>query len=112
MQVTFSNQLLTIYKKTKHNLTIVRPDVVALNYYYFFSNVLASASVDCSITLWNFSKFTSDCNLEEVNVTHNPGVRTDSTNMIITNFRTKDSPCLGIHFTRRNLLIGVGASEV
>lgn len=76
------------------------------------SNVLASASVDCSITLWNFSKFTSDCNLEEVNVTHNPGVRTDSTNMIITNFRTKDSPCLGIHFTRRNLLIGVGASEV
>lgn len=86
--------------------------LLSIKHFLICSNVLISASVDSSITLWNFSKFTGDCNLEEVNVTHNPGVRTDSTNIIIANFRTKDSPVLGIHVTRRNLLIGVGASEV
>jgi transcription initiation factor TFIID subunit 5 len=70
--------------------------------------VLASASSDCSISLWNFSKFMADANLEEVNVTHNPTVQTDSESMLLASFRTKESPVLGIHFTRRNLLLAVG----
>ena len=75
------------------------------------SSVLASASMDGSITLWNYQKFTSDCNLEEVNVTHNPSVKTDKSEYIIAHFRTKETPVVGIHFTRRNLLIGIGPTE-
>ena len=72
------------------------------------NNVLASASVDCSISLWNFSKFMADASLEEVNVTHNPSVQTDSDTLLLAKFRTKESPVLGIHFTRRNLLLALG----
>jgi transcription initiation factor TFIID subunit 5 len=72
------------------------------------NNVLASASNDCSISLWNFNKFTTDANLEEVNVTHNPTVQTDSESLLLATFRTKESPVLGIHFTRRNLLLAMG----
>ena len=51
------------------------------------SAVLASASVDGNIALWNYAKFTADCNLEEVNVTHNPSVKTNISDYIIANFR-------------------------
>lgn len=72
------------------------------------ANVLASASTDCSIAIWDFKKFASEVNLEEVNVTHNPDVRTDAQNLQISVFKTKNCPVLNIHFTRRNLLLAVG----
>ena len=75
------------------------------------NSVLASASIDGSITLWNFQKFLNDSNLEEVNVTHNPAVRTDSREVLIATFHTKETPVIGIHFTRRNLLLSFGPSE-
>ncbi|TRY61713.1 hypothetical protein TCAL_04186 [Tigriopus californicus] len=72
-------------------------------------STLASASFDNSIKLWNFEKFTSELNLEEVNVTHNPNVDKDSKRLHMATFYTKDTGIAGLHFTRRNLLIGVGA---
>ena len=49
-----------------------------------------------------------EANLEEVNVTHNPSVQTDSDAFLLASFRTKESPVLGLHFTRRNLLLSLG----
>lgn len=45
---------------------------------------------------------------EEVNVNHNPPVQTDSETMLLSTFKTKESPVLGLHFTRRNLLLAIG----
>jgi len=48
-------------------------------------------------------------NLEEVNVTHNPTVETNAADKYrLATFRTKESPIMGIHFTRRNLLLAFG----
>ena len=83
-------------------------------YLNVFSNVLASASLDKRITLWNFSELTSDCcDLEEeANVIHTINVRTDSRNLIIANFLTKASPVHEIRFTRTNVIIALGTSKV
>ena len=75
------------------------------------NSVLAAASIDGSISLWNFQKFVNESNLEEVNVTHNPSVRTDTTEVLIATFHTKETPVTGLHFTRRNLLMCIGPSE-
>ena len=75
------------------------------------NSVLASASIDGSISLWNFQKFVNESSLEEVNVTHNPSVRTDTSEVLIATFHTKETPITGIHFTRRNLLMCIGPSE-
>ena len=75
------------------------------------NSILASASIDGSISLWNFQKFINESSLEEVNVTHNPSVRTDTSDTLIATFCTKETPIIGIHFTRRNLLLSLGPSE-
>jgi len=75
------------------------------------NSVLATSSIDGSISLWNFQKFLDESSLEEVNVTHNPSVRTDTSEMLIATFHTKETPIIGIHFTRRNLLLSLGPSE-
>ena len=75
------------------------------------NNIMASASIDGSISLWNFQKFLNESSLEEVNVTHNPSVRTDTSDTLIATFCTKETPIIGIHFTRRNLLLSLGPSE-
>ena len=71
--------------------------------------VLASASNDLSLNIWDFAKFASELNLEEVNVTHNPTVETNAADKYrLATYRTKESPIMGIHFTRRNLLLAFG----
>ena len=50
----------------------------------------------------------NESSLEEVNVTHNPDVRRDSENLLLGSYRTKASPVLHLHYTRRNLLLAVG----
>ncbi len=72
------------------------------------NTVLTSASSDCTIHLWDFARFAGELNLEEVNVTHNPNVITSSKAYKITTFGTKDTPVIGMHYTRRNLLLAVG----
>jgi transcription initiation factor TFIID subunit 5 len=46
-----------------------------------------------------------------VNVTHNPDVRRDSEAVLLASYRTKATPVLGLHFTRRNLLLAIGTFE-
>ena len=70
--------------------------------------VLASSATDCTIALWDFGKLMDEAALEEVNVTHNPDVRRDSAALLLGNYRTKTTPVLHLHFTRRNLLLASG----
>ncbi|KAJ8668877.1 hypothetical protein QAD02_000136 [Eretmocerus hayati] len=70
--------------------------------------LLVSGSLDCSIKLWDFTKLAEEMSLEDVNVSHNPDVKTCTDSYLLRSFGTKSSPILGLHFTRRNLLFGVG----
>jgi len=70
--------------------------------------ILSSSAIDSSIALWDFCKLMNESSLEEVNVTHNPDVRRDSENLLLGSYRTKASPVLHLHYTRRNLLLAVG----
>lgn len=69
--------------------------------------ILATGSLDCTLKLWDFSKLCDDIHGENVNVSHNPDVR-DGTPYLLRSFPTKNSPFITLHFTRRNLLLGVG----
>jgi len=72
--------------------------------------VLASGALDCNLNLWDFSKLCEDLSGENVNVSHNPNVRSGD-NYLLRTFPTKQSPFITLHFTRRNLLYGVGIFE-
>lgn len=72
--------------------------------------VLATGALDCNLKLWDFSKLCEDLSGENVNVSHNPDVRSGDAYLLRT-FPTKQSPFLTLHFTRRNLLYGVGMFE-
>jgi len=50
----------------------------------------------------------NESSLEEVNVTHNPDMRRDTENLLLGSYRTKSTPVLHLHYTRRNLLLAVG----
>lgn len=42
-----------------------------------------------------------------MNVTHNPEIKKSSENYLLRTYSTKSSPVLGLHFTRRNVLLSV-----
>lgn len=69
-------------------------------------NILISAGLDCSLNIWDFSKLTEDTSSEEVNVSHNPDVKTGN-DYLLRSFTTKNSPIISLHFSRRNLLLTV-----
>lgn len=69
--------------------------------------ILATGSLDCTLRLWDFTKLCEDITGENVNVSHNPDVR-DGEQYLLRCFPTKASPFIGLHFTRRNLLLAVG----
>lgn len=73
--------------------------------------VLSSSATDSTIALWDFGKLMNEAALEEVNVTHNPDVRKDSSTLLLGSYRTKGTPVLHLHFTRRNLLLAAGPFE-
>ncbi|KAG8034183.1 hypothetical protein G9C98_001267 [Cotesia typhae] len=73
--------------------------------------ILTSASLDCTIRLWDFTKLTEEMVLDDVNVAHNPDVKSTSDSYLLRTFPTKNSPVLALHFTRRNLLLSVGMFE-
>ncbi|KAL7022472.1 hypothetical protein ACKWTF_012254 [Chironomus riparius] len=72
--------------------------------------ILASGALDCNLKLWDFSKLCIDLSGENVNVSHNPNVKSGE-NYLLRTFSTKQSPFITLHFTRRNLLFGVGLFE-
>lgn len=73
-------------------------------------NILVSGGLDCTLKVWDFTKLTEDTNSEEVNVSHNPEVKLGD-DYLLRNFQTKSSPLIGVHFTRRNLLIAVATFD-
>ncbi|KAK5645647.1 hypothetical protein RI129_004111 [Pyrocoelia pectoralis] len=83
------------HDKTIHTLTFSR-----------CGNLLASGSLDDTVKLWDFNKLSEDTNSEDVNISHNPDVKTGDTYML-RSFATKSSPIIALHFTRRNLLLAV-----
>ncbi|KAF7284164.1 hypothetical protein GWI33_022415 [Rhynchophorus ferrugineus] len=90
---------LTGHEKTIHCLSFSR-----------CGNVLVSGGLDCSIKLWNFTKLTDDTSSEDVNISHNPEVKTGEDYLLRT-FQTKNSPLINLHFTRRNLMIAVAVFD-
>ncbi|XP_014204120.1 transcription initiation factor TFIID subunit 5 [Copidosoma floridanum] len=72
-------------------------------------NILVSGSLDCSIKLWDFTKLAEEMSLEDVNVSHNPDVKTNTESYLLRSFGTKSSTIIALHFTRRNLLLGFGS---
>lgn len=69
--------------------------------------ILATGSLDCTLRFWDFTKLCEDISGENVNVSHNPDVREGDAYLLRT-FPTKSSPFIGLHFTRRNLLLAIG----
>lgn len=83
------------HEKPIHSLTFSR-----------CGNILASGSLDSTLKLWDFTKLAEDTNSEDVNISHNPEVKSDE-NYMLRSFGTKSSPLITLHFTRRNLLLAV-----
>lgn len=73
-------------------------------------NILASGGLDCQLKLWDFQKLCEDISGENVNVSHNPDVK-DGADYLLRTLPTKASPFFTLHFTRRNLLLGVGVFD-
>ncbi|XP_071553825.1 transcription initiation factor TFIID subunit 5 [Temnothorax nylanderi] len=71
-------------------------------------NILVSGSLDYTLKLWDFTKLAEEMSLEDVNVSHNPDVKSNSESYLLRTFPTKNSSVLALHFSRRNLLLGVG----
>lgn len=69
-------------------------------------NLLASGSLDCTLKLWDFTKIADDSSSEDVNISHNPEVKSGDS-YLLRSFATKNSPLIALHFTRRNLLLAV-----
>jgi len=65
-------------------------------------------SLDCTLKLWDFTKLAEEMSLEDVNVSHNPDVKTNAESYLLRTFATKNTSVLTVHFSRRNLLLGIG----
>merc|ERR1712110_579940 len=70
-----------------------------------------SSVIDSTIAIWDFAKLTNEAALDDVNVTHNPDVIKESEKLLLGNYRSKNTPVLLLHFTRRNLLLTPGPFE-
>ncbi|XP_011500143.1 PREDICTED: transcription initiation factor TFIID subunit 5 [Ceratosolen solmsi marchali] len=102
---------ILIWDLAHGHLVAALPSHTASVYCLSFSrdgNILVSGSLDCSIKLWDFTKLAEEMSLEDVNVSHNPDVKTCTESYLLRSFGTKNSPILALHFTRRNLLFGIG----
>ncbi|XP_023011595.1 TATA-box binding protein associated factor 5 [Leptinotarsa decemlineata] len=86
---------LTGHEKTIHCLSFSR-----------CGNILVSGGLDCNVKLWDFTKLMEETSSDEVNVSHNPDVKSGEEYLMRT-LATKNSPLINVHFTRRNLLIAV-----
>ncbi|CAH1966580.1 unnamed protein product [Acanthoscelides obtectus] len=73
-------------------------------------SILVSGGLDCTLNIWDFAKLSEETSSEEVNVSHNPDVKTGDAYLLRT-FQTKNSPLISVHFTRRNLLIAVAVFD-
>ena len=70
--------------------------------------VFATASLDGSIQLWDFARLTDEATLEDMHMSHNSDVTRRGDSLRLARYPTKATPIMGIHFTRRNLLLAAG----
>jgi transcription initiation factor TFIID subunit 5 len=73
--------------------------------------ILASSGLDSTLALWDFGTLLTESANDEMNVAQNPEVRKDTDALLLASYRTKSSPILHLHFTRRNLLLAIGCFE-
>ncbi|XP_037936602.1 transcription initiation factor TFIID subunit 5-like [Teleopsis dalmanni] len=69
--------------------------------------ILAIGGLDNYLTLWDFSKLAEEYINQSTNASHNPDIN-DGEKYLLRAYPTKATPFLTLHFTRRNLLFGVG----
>ena len=67
--------------------------------------MLASGGLDNTIKVWNMSKLTKDVEQSE---DFSKFTTKNETQYEIGSWRTKQTPIFLLHFTRRNLLVGLG----
>ncbi|KAJ8867764.1 hypothetical protein PR048_031567 [Dryococelus australis] len=70
-------------------------------------HILASGSLDCTIKLWDFTQLSEEVLLEDFNISYSPDIKKNGSHLL-RSYATKNSAVLALHFTRRNLLFGVG----
>lgn len=90
---------LTGHEKTIHCLAFSR-----------CGSVLGSGGLDGSLRLWHFTKIAEDTSSEDVNISHNPDVKTGD-GYLLRIFQTKNSPLINLHFSRRNLMSAVAVFD-
>jgi transcription initiation factor TFIID subunit 5 len=70
--------------------------------------ILASGGNDDRVNLWDAQKLIEEIEVEEVNSVQGPVVKSHNDNTLLGSYRTKSTNILGLHFTRKNLLISSG----
>ncbi|XP_054168108.1 transcription initiation factor TFIID subunit 5-like [Oppia nitens] len=70
--------------------------------------MLASGGNDDCIVLWDIQTLIDEIDSEEITVNQTPTVRSNSEQFLLGSYRTKSTYILTTHFTRRNLLLGIG----
>jgi len=69
---------------------------------------LASGGLDDSVVIWNMAKLTADYDDDDASNPQLQPVFDDNVDYLLSRFYTKKTPVLGLHFTRRNLLLAFG----
>uniref|UniRef100_H2Y8T0 Transcription initiation factor TFIID subunit 5 n=1 Tax=Ciona savignyi TaxID=51511 RepID=H2Y8T0_CIOSA len=69
--------------------------------------VLASGGMDNSVKIWDFQQMISDIDSDDIGMLRGHATISDK-NYLLSDFPTKSTPILHLHFTRRNLLLAVG----
>jgi len=72
--------------------------------------VLASGGVDCTVKIWDFHQLIVDVDYDDIGL-HRGHATISDKNYLISDFPTKSSPILHLHFTRRNLLLAIASFE-
>ncbi|RWS13329.1 transcription initiation factor TFIID subunit 5-like protein [Dinothrombium tinctorium] len=70
--------------------------------------MLASGGNDDCIKLWDIARLLDELDVEDINMSQTPVVRTNTENILLGSYRTKSTSILCLHFTRRNLLLSAG----
>ncbi|KAH9497999.1 uncharacterized protein LOC124489995 [Dermatophagoides farinae] len=73
------------------------------------SIILASGGLDNRVILWNMKALMDDLDFQEMTPTSMPTIKSKSETYLLAKFPTKSTYMLLNHFTRRNLLLSIGA---
>jgi len=72
------------------------------------SSFIVSGGLDNCVKVWDFQQVVWDIDADDVGMQRGHATITDR-NYLLCDFPTKATPIINLHFTRRNLLLAVGA---